>query len=121
MIPEGKHLFKIAKAEESTSAKGNFMVKIKCEVINNPELVMASTNHTVTFVDPTSRGAGMAVHFLKTIEEPWEGKIQVVPENWVGCTFWGTVKHEQYQSKKDGKTYTSAKIIDVQPSGEIPF
>lgn len=113
LIPEGEHTFRIKKAKASKSKKGYFMVECECEVINDIELIGKTVRHYVTFVPSDSKGAGIPIHFLKVIGQPWEGKYDVTVANWEGCTFLGDVGHEPFVSTKSGKTLMSAKISNV--------
>ena len=123
-IPEGVHRFRIVKAKPTKSAKGNFMVELEAEVINNIDLAGKSLRHWVTFMPTGHKAAGIAVHFLKVIGQPWEGAFDVTVADWVGGVFIGEVKDEPFVSKKDGKTYASPKIVRVDyvpKESEIPF
>lgn len=111
LMPDGKYDFSIIGVEEKRSSKGNYMVSVKASVINNVNYNGQWVFHNVTFLPPDANGAGMAIHFLKTIGMKWEGKIQVVPDNWLGCAFKATVKTEEYQGKKRNA------IASVEPMG----
>lgn len=126
-IPEGRHKFRIVEAKPTKSAKGHFMVELIAEVVNNVDLMGRRTRHWVTFMPREHKGAGIAIHFLKVIGQPWEGKFDVTVSDWIGSEFIGTVQDQEYVSKKDGKTYSSSKIVDVNyvsvipAENEIPF
>lgn len=121
LIPNGKYQFRITEATPSKSAKGHFMVVLKCEIINDLTLMGRGVKHWVTFLPPENKAAGMAIHFLKTIGQPWEGKFDITVADWIGSEFTGSVKSEPYVSKKDGKTYESAKIDSIEAVSEVPF
>lgn len=141
LIPEGPHVFQIKKATPKQSAKGYFMVECECEIINNMDLMGKTVKHYVTFLPKTkpdgsvNNAAGIAVHFLKVIGQPWEGQFDITASDWEGGQFLGQVKHEPYVSTKGknaGKEFMSAKIAGVdylpEPAGsgkksesDIPF
>lgn len=123
LVPEGQYTFQVKKAEAAKSKKGYFMVKCECEIINDIEWMGKKINHYVTFVPKDSDGAGIPVHFLKVIGQPWEGKFDVTVKDWEGGTFLGTVKHEDYeatQGKNAGKIFKSAKIAYVDYLEPLP-
>lgn len=84
--PEGNYTLMIKEVEEKTTKKGNNMVSCICE-IDTGEHIGKKIWHNVTFLDKGAKGAGMAIHFLKTINEPWEGEFDVNPNDWIGKTF----------------------------------
>lgn len=123
-VPPGWHHFQIKSAKPSKSKAGNFMVELDCVILNNIDLMGKSLPHWVTFLDPKKDGAGIAIHFLKVIGQPWEGKFDVVVADWVGGEFKGRSEDQPFVSKKDGKEYKSSKIVEVDylpKESEIPF
>lgn len=125
-IPESTYTFRITKAKPTKSKKGYFMVECECDIINNIDFMGKRLKHWVTFMPPEHKAAGIAIHFLKVIGQPWEGKFDVVAANWEGCTFIGKTKNEAYTSTKDGKQYEQSKIAVVEylpgkKDSEIPF
>jgi hypothetical protein len=88
-------------------------VDILVKVINDPEYNDERIFHTVTFMPKDKKGAGMAIHFLKSIGQPWEGKFQVASNNWVGCQFKGYVITDEYKGK------TKNKIGEIKPMEEV--
>jgi Protein of unknown function (DUF669) len=112
LIPEGDYTFQIKKAKATKSKNGHFMVECECEVINNIDLMGKTLKHYVTFLPKENPGAGIPIHFLKVIGQPWEGKYDVTVSNWEGETFLGTVQHEPFTTKK-GKNVISAKISSI--------
>lgn len=133
LVPQAWHEWKIVTASPKRSKNGDPMVKASCEIINNPELNGKQLDHYVTFLPKTkpngsvNNAAGIAVHFLKVIDQPWEGQFEVTASDWVGCTFRGRTDDEPFVSKKDGKEYKSSKIVEVDyikeavKESEIPF
>ena len=121
LLPDGKYTLKITKAEESKSSKGNLMAKLECEVINDIDHNKRKIFHNVTFVAPTEPGAGMAIHFLKTIQQPHEGQIDIDIPAWVGAQFIAKLGHTQYTNKA-GKVVDKNEIKAVEPDPDfIPF
>jgi hypothetical protein len=119
-IPEGDYTVEITKVEEKFSSKGNPMVAMTCQV-KDPTNVGANIFHNVTFLQAGSPGAGIAIHFLKCIDEPHEEleSLDVEPQRWVGKQFKAHVIQDTYK-KQDGSTTVNNKIKGVEAS-EIPF
>lgn len=112
LLPDGKWFpFRIFEAKDATSKSGHPMVVCKVEPYNVPEYPSEDFTvfHYVTFLPPDSKGAGINVHFRKSIGVPWEGDVDVIAEDWVGKKFMGKVGHDTYQGKKNHK------IVEVSP------
>lgn len=92
VAPEGDYTLVIKTASDEKdklpriTKNGDPYVSVKCE-IEDGEYKGTAVWHNVTFLDPQMKGAGMAIHWLKTIGEPWEGEFEVMPDQWVGRTF----------------------------------
>ena len=118
LLPDGKYQLVITKVEEKTSSKGNPMVNVTCEVLNNPEFNGKKVFHNVTFLKEGEKGAGMSRHFLKCINQPY-GAGEVDPQKWVGEDFNAKISSREY-TKKDGSKATVNDIKEVIASDE-PF
>lgn len=111
LLPKGSYNFRIieftSKAGktypcEGTTKNGDPKVDILAEVTGG-EFAGERLFHSVTFMAKDKPGAGMSVHFLKTIGQPWEGNVTVEPSAWVGAEFRGYVIQDEYQGKKGNK------------------
>jgi hypothetical protein len=91
-IPDDYYDFQITEVKEKLTKKNDPMVSLTLE-ITSPIHTGRRVWHNVTFpkVDPATgkppKWAGMSVHFLKTIGEPWEGDYIVTPDAWIGKQF----------------------------------
>lgn len=103
LLPEGTYTLKIEEAEEGLSKSGYNYVLAKCSVWNDSRYTSSSLWHYVTFLPKENKGAGMAVHFLKTIGQPHEGQYVVDAEKWIGKKFVGKVIQDMYEGKKRNK------------------
>ncbi len=122
LIPDGKYMLQITKSERTKSKNGNLMAKLECDIINNSEFNGRKVFHNVTFLAPDSKGAGMAIHFLKSIGQPWEGKIEINIPDWVGSQFLATLGKTSYTSQKTGKLVDKNEITKVERDPDaIPF
>lgn len=110
LLPAGNYDLVITKAEEKKTKAGDPMVNVTCEVMNNPEYNGAKVFHNVTFMPKDKPGSGMSTHFLKCIEQPFEGAITVDPTAWIGATFAAKIQTREYD-KKDG---TKGKTNDIK-------
>src|SRR5258708_39701752 len=90
----------ITEIAEKMSNNGYQMVNIKCVVVEHPKYNGTPIWHNVVFLPKESKGAGIAIHFLKSIGQPWEGTIQVDPQAWEGKRFMGYVTDREYGGKK---------------------
>ena len=122
--PAGNYSLVFKNVKEKMTKNGDPMVSVFCEIDDNSYLGVPVW-HNVTFLGPDEegkprRGAGMAIKFLKTIGEPWEGDFEVSPENCNG---------KKFQARLNvGKSFsglnvnTIAYLHDGEESGEAaPF
>lgn len=119
LLPPGKYELLITKIEEKKSKNGDPMVNVTCEVQNNDEFNGAKVFHNVTFLPKDKPGAGMSTHFLKTINQSWEGAIEVNPEAWVGEDFIAKISTREYDKENGTKGRTNN--IDEIESSDVPF
>lgn len=128
LLPKRWHSFEILNfiAKDGTEypkdgrTKNNDpMVNFLAEVIDDEEYNGERVFHTVTFLSKERPGAGISIHFLKTIGEPWEGKFAVNSDNWMGKRFMGFVINEEYKGKTKNKI-TEIKAYEPRKDG-IPF
>lgn len=146
VLPKGWYDFEIVEfvskagdtyPKEGRTKNNDPMVSILCEVVNSDNSNGERIFHTVTFL-PAKRpdgqptpGAGMSVHFLKTIGQPYEGKIKPNPEAWVGARFSGYVIQDEYNGKIknklgeirpiEGEQYKNPEIQKAAKTDDIPF
>lgn len=129
LLPDGTYELQITDIDEKKSGKGYPMVNVTCEVINNPEFNGKKVFHNVTFMPKETNGkptpgAGMSSHFLKCINQPYEGDITVDPVEWVGNKFKAKVAEEDFtynQGPKTGQTKKVNSIKEVKASDDIAF
>lgn len=123
-VPDGEYILQILKTEEQESRSGNPMVKVTCSVDSPANFAGAVMFHYVTFIGKGLPGAGIALHFLKSIGEPHEesDSLEVDPKKWEMKKFKAKVIQEPY-STPDGKKGVSNKIkgVDVISKDDIQF
>lgn len=124
-IPEGEYILEITHAKPGKTANGDYKVTVDYVVADGPFAGKKVKFHTVTFFnDKSAKGAGIAIHYLKSINQPYQGPFTVTPENWVGRPIKAKIVHEDYNG------YTNAKVKFVDPvdapkapaqEEEVPF
>lgn len=126
-LPDGVYDLKIIKAEEKTTKNGDPMVVVDFEVVNNPDFSGKKIKfHNVAFVPRTNPGAGIPVHFLKTIGEPWEGAYKVQPQDWLGKFLKAKVGIREYEGKQYNNVtmvmpYEAEVAVNGSSDKDVPF
>jgi len=105
--------------EGYTKEKKYPKVDFLAEVVDDEEFNGERIFHSVTFMPKGKDGAGMAIHFLKTIGQPYEGQIKPDCFNWVGKRFTGYVIEDEYNGKKKNKL-GEIKLYEPQKDG-VPY
>lgn len=130
LLPKGTYEFEIVEfmskagdtyPKEGTTKNGDPKVDILAEVTTEGEFKGERVFHSVTFLKKDAPGAGMAIHFLKSIDQPWEGKFEVTPSNWVGQEFRGYVIQDEYQGRKSNKIKGIEPIAQPKKDDSLPF
>jgi hypothetical protein len=118
VIKDGEYDLSITKIEEKKSSGGDYQVVTSLKVVSGEKKGFTLKNW-VTFIEPSKnpKAAGMSIHWLKTIGEPWQGKFKIEPANWVGKTFHAYLEASEFNG------YKSMKIKWIQPVAEetVPF
>lgn len=130
LMPKGNYDYEIVEftskagdtypKEGYTKEKNYPKVDFLVQVITPGEYEGERVFHSVTFMPKDKEGAGMAIHFLKTINQPWEGKFQVDPQAWVGEKFRGYTVEDEYNGKKSNKIKGIEPISAPTETG-LPF
>lgn len=112
--------------EGYTKEKNYPKVDFLAEVINDTEYNGERVFHSVTFMPKDKPGAGMAIHFLKTIGQPYEGKIKPDAQAWVGAKFMGYAITDEYKGKVKNKLgeikpIEESPAIPNAPGSDLPF
>jgi hypothetical protein len=114
-IKPGKYPLCIVGVALKTTTKGDKMIETHL-VIDEGELKGRQLWNRVTFISDGKPGAGIAIHFLKTIGQPFETdkNFKVQPQNWVGRRFIGTIANESY-TPPSGDTRINNVVKGVEP------
>ena len=127
-VLEGKkwYSYEIMETEAKKNKSGNNMVvcKVKC-ITKGFEGVGGTIYHYVSFPPKGEKGAGIGVHFLKAIGEPFEGELDIDEFAWLTKRFDGYTIVEEYEGKKRNKI-TQVEAYqhwdsDEVKEGETPF
>ena len=116
LVPVGIYTLIIVKVTEKTSKNGDPLVNAECEIDDAGPYLGKKIWHNVTFIPKGGKGAGMAVHFLKSIGEPFEGEIDVNPSNWIGKRFLAKLKIEEDSMGNPRNSIAFVKSDIVLPS-----
>ena len=126
-IPDDFYDFQITDVKEKTTKNGDPMVNATLEIIG-PEHIGRRVFHNVTFPKKDAatgkppKWAGISIHFLKTLGEPWENDFIVTPDAWIGKQFKAKTK-----TAKDLKGNPKSEIAFIPSPGEalgddqVPF
>ena len=122
LLPTGEYELQITDTEERKTNAGDPMINCECEVINNPEYNGRKVFHNVSFLPKDKPGAGMSTHFMKSINQPWQGNVEVDCEKWIGEKFRAKIGSREY-TRKDGKKMTVNDIqgIEAMEAETLPF
>ena len=127
LIPAGIYRLKIIDTKEGLSKKGDPQVVVGFAVVGGPFANREIRFHNVTFFGRDQAGeplpgAGIAVHFLKTIGQPWENDYIVNHLNWWGKELTAEVIEDEYNGKVNNKIKTIQPIETKQEVEEqVPF
>lgn len=115
-IKPGKYSVCIIEVKQSRSRNNDPMIEVQC-VIDQEESRGRRLWHRVTFIGEGRPGAGIAVHFLKTIGEPFDihNDFKVKPGNWIGRRFIATIINEKYVNPETREERVSNVIKGVEP------
>ena len=108
-LPEGIYVLKIADTVEGKSKAGDSQVTVHFIVDDGPYQGRHVKFHRVTFLPPSDKGSGIAVHFLKAIGQPCEGDFTVDHTKWRGAYVKAKVVEETYNG------YVNNKVAWVDP------
>ncbi len=143
--PEGEYLLTVKAIKETVSKKklteegekGGFPQVIVTPVIavgplNAPNPTLKGLEmpwHYVTFFPKGERAAGMALKFLKSIGEPYQGAFKVNAPAWPGKSFRAYLIVENWEGKRrnkikwvDGLREEDLKLLATEDLEEgVPF
>lgn len=112
----GKYKVCIVEVKPGHSQKGDVMMEVHC-VVDQEEGKGRHLWNRVTFISEGKPGAGIAVHFLKTIGEPFDihNDFKVNAKNWLGRRFIATVINDRYTHPTTMEVKITNKITGVEP------
>ncbi len=120
LLPDGEYELQITDTKESKTKAGDPMVNVTCEVINNPDHNGRKLFYNVSFLPKEKPGSGMSTHFMKAINQPWKGSVEVDCSYWIGEKFKAEVSTREY-TKKDGSKATVNDIKSIEAADALPF
>ncbi len=128
-IPDGEYTLRIIDAKPGTTQAGDDKVTVDYEIVGGDYNLEKIKFHTVVFFkNRESKGAGIAIKFLKTIGEPFEGQFSWDERNWIGKKLKATIVQEvATQGKHAGKKFPRIQWVNPVEGGaaaaseEVPF
>lgn len=123
-LPNGDYNFIVAEVKEGVSKKNNYpQVRVVLETEHDG--VSRKIWHSITFIPPTELGAGIAKHWLKCIGQPFEGKIIVNPQKWIGkrvkCAVGLQKNDPRYNEIKTVYMPELSTDMDNAANADVPF
>lgn len=128
VIPDDTYTLQIVRVKEGESKKGDYQVTVDLKVVGSDYDGFDIKFHRVTFLKASEhpKAAGMSLHWLHVIGQPYEGKFQIDPENWEGKKLKAYLEQSEYNGFKSMKI----KWVDFveqeeskkeEPVEEVPF
>ena len=118
LCPEGRRVFKITEVDESNYEKfGEIVINLQDKKGNTHK----ETYRTINNDGEVNEGACKALSFLISTAlnnfelDGAEVELQDIVNHYVE----GEIKHEEYTSKKDNKTYKNARFGDIKPASNF--
>lgn len=105
--------------EGLTKEKKYPKIDFLAEVIDDDEFNGERVFHSITFMPKEKDGAGMAIHFLKTVGQPYEGKLKPDAGALIGAKFTAYVLPDEYNGKKKNKL-GEIKLYEPKKDG-VPY
>ena len=127
LIPVGEYTLRVIEAVQGLTKNNDDMVTVTFEVVGGDfNLEKVPYYRVIFFADRMKKGAGIALTFLKSIGEPFEGQFKWNEKNWIGKKLKATIKHEvATQGKSVGKTFAKVAWVDLiegaQAETDVPF
>ncbi len=120
--PDGEYNLKIIDAKAGTTGNGDPKVTVDYEIADGAYKGLPISYHTITFFrDKTSKGVGIALKFLKSIGEPFEGNFSWDERNWVGKRLKAMIVMEAAtQGKHIGKKFPKIAWVNPPEGGNVP-
>ncbi len=135
VVPPGEYHMIITDYTEKLNKHGLPTYRIECQIdeIGKEGRVW----HNINILPRDNKGAGIALHFLKSIGEKWEGQVEIEADNWVGKRFYGFVTISKNNQDRDQNEITKlfppkdGNVVDMKTKarwdnrfanpGEVPF
>lgn len=130
VAPEGVYTLKIDEVIDTKDGlpwktkNGDDYVQVVCHIDDVGEYLGTRVWMGVVIMEDGSRkGAGIAVHFLKALDEPWEGKIEIDTDRWIGKKFKvKLVVAKDFQGRaKNEVAYVITEEGAATSDDEVPF
>lgn len=102
-VPVGDYVLEVMDVDPRETRNGDPMVNVQFEIRNGRHDGRKVWTNITFFKDHTNKGAGIALHFLHCIGEPYQGKFKVDIMNWIGKRTKARLEIETYEGKRRNK------------------
>ena len=120
-IPDGEYVLEVTNTKEGESKNGDYQVVVDFKVCEGERKGFQVRYYYVTFfADKKAKGAGMAINFLKSIGEPWEGDFTIEPDNWKTKRVNSWLEAQEYNGRKNMKVKW-VKPVEADQLESVPF
>lgn len=117
-FPAGVYHLEIIEAVEEVIKSGDNAgrpkVTVAFRVIGGPHAGRHVKFYTVCFLPKEAKGAGMVLHFLKTIGEPYEGQFNYDEDRWIGKIIKAYVTVEEDRQNRRWNKVGQVMVPDVE-------
>lgn len=113
---EGEHLFTVSDVLENIDPDPN-IIHVKAEITNGEEIGRTVLNRLI--LDEDSKGFFAVRLFLKAINLPHKGQIEIDTEDFQGRQFFATIVHNK--SNDGTKTYANISEYNFDKIPELPL
>lgn len=113
--PKADYFLRIVEVKEGLTKNNDKNATVKL-VITEGKYTNTIVWHNVSFIQPGNPGAGISKHWLHSIGQPYEGDVDVEPQNWVGIVIFVALDIADYINKNEETKQKNVikKIISVQ-------
>lgn len=116
---KGPFLAKVVKAEPFMSKSGNPSVKVDYRIVGGKYDTKEIRFQNVTFLPKAHKWAGLSLHVLKQLRQPFEGAFEVDPSKWVGRYVYITLGVEDDLKGVPRNKVTNLKAPSIQELTEL--
>lgn len=113
VLPAGTYFLAVKEVGDGWTKNNDPRFDVQFEVINEPSYNGALVWSSYTLIPAGKSGAGIILHFLKCIGQPYQGQIKINTDNWIGKRISAKIVIEPERiDKTTGKVYKAKNRIE---------